>query len=222
MRRVAEYIWRGARCLGMWSNTASLVWFIVSIKSKAEENSLKTMLIILELFSSQAWLHFFTFQPVHRSSKTWLGALNIRSTLPQVKPQNLVSIVVESSQGLDMWPFGHQSQLGNFDRSRSVENYSCYNHLHEEWIDVFVVVLFCKTVTTDILICQLFARLLTSHWAGSRQARISPHSKTQHIWQNCLFYQQFFFSLDVNVWFVFQVATIGGTKYGISILPLCL
>ena len=137
--------WPGARCLGMWSNTGPLVWFIVSIKSKAKENWQKTMLITLELFSSQAWLHFFTFQPVHPSSKTLLGALNIRSTLPQVKPQNLVGIVVESSQGLDMWPFGHQSQLRNFawvTHSRSEKINSLYNHLNEEWIDVFVVVFF--------------------------------------------------------------------------------
>ena len=41
--------------------------------------------------SSQVLLHFFTLQPIRRSSKTWLGALNIQSTLSQVNHELCVT-----------------------------------------------------------------------------------------------------------------------------------
>ena len=37
IQRAAEYFWRNSRCLEMWWNTVSSVWYIFSIKTKTKE-----------------------------------------------------------------------------------------------------------------------------------------------------------------------------------------
>ena len=37
IRRAAEYFWRNSRCLEMWWNTVSSVWYIFSIETKTKE-----------------------------------------------------------------------------------------------------------------------------------------------------------------------------------------
>ena len=41
IRRAAEYFWQNSRCLEMWWNTVSDVWYIFSIESKPKEKTEK-------------------------------------------------------------------------------------------------------------------------------------------------------------------------------------